>query len=515
MATLYSVFRPMTSFLWNQPQLGPLLCARVLSLAFGLLFLLLLFSSLLSFLGRLIYSDDAPFFVASPMDGRDYFRLRLAQSAASAAWAVPLLWFPCLWALKGAVHGGFGFVLWGALAPLPLVFLAASLGAGALCLLVRRLPADRLREGLFGAAVFAGLAFLLALRFSRPERLADPDQARTVAAYLAGLDALEPAWWPGTWASRAVMRALDAPLEAFGWWALSAAAAVACWRAVVASFGSGAFELWTRGQESSGLRGTTRGIGRAFSWDRARPVWRVLLERDAVALLRAPGQRLQAVLLLVLMALFVFSLGRLPLGGDQALKDWLFLPVSGVAQIILLAVSARFIYPAGSLEFHGSWLLHHAPVEPWDHLKAKAVLFGFGLLPLSLVLGGVVALVFSPPWAAEAAGAANFLALPFTLACMNTGLGVAWARRNTGHAEEAISSPQGVLAMVLGILLVLAQNAFAVLPMREAWYARSLPHYSVHWVWLALDGLLWAGMHLAAAAIPLSLAARRIKGELD
>jgi ABC-2 type transport system permease protein len=514
LAVLYSIFRPVTAFLWSQEQLGPLLSARALSLAFGLLFLLLLFSTLLAFLGRLVFADDAAFFVASPMAPRDYFSFRLSQSAASAAWVIPLLWFPYLWALGRAVHGGPGFILWGVLAPLPMVFLASALGAGALCLLIRRLPPERLRAGLFAAAVLSGLVFLLCLRFSRPERLADPEQARSVAAYLAGLDILEPAWWPGTWASRAVMGYLDAPGRAAAWWLLSAATAWAAWRGVVAAFGGEAFEFWSKGQESAVHSGAAR-ARRAFIHAGPRPAWRVLLERDAVALLRAPDQRLQALLLGTLIVLFVFSLGRLPLGRDQSLKDWLYLPVSGCAQIILLAVSARFVYPAGSLERQGSWLLHHAPVGAWDHLRAKALLFSLLLLPLSLLLGGVVALVFTPNPLAEAAGLANFVVLPLSLACMNTGLGIAWARKDAAYAEEVISSPSGVLAMVLGALLVLAQNALLILPLHEAWYAFHLPQFRVHWTWVGLDLFLWVCLHGFAAGYPLAMAARKIDGILE
>jgi ABC-2 type transport system permease protein len=509
LAVIHSIFKPMCAFLWDQPQLGPLLSARVLSLAFGLLFLLLLFSSLLAFLGRLLFSDDAPFFVASPMAPRDYFSLRLAQSAASAGWVIPLLWFPYLWALRAAVHGGFFFVAWGLLAPLPLAALATALGAGALCLLLRRLSPRRLRAGLFGAAMLALMAGLLALRFSRPERLADPQQARSVADYLAGLNSLEPWWWPGTWASRAVMLSLGRPLQALAWWLLSAAVAAAAWWTVLRSFGPHAFELWSKGQESEG-GGQRLRSRRAFFSRGPRAAWRVLMERDALVLRRAPGQRLQAMLLGSLVILFAFSLGRLPLGGDQPLKDWLFLPVSGVAQVILVAVAARFVFPAGSLEKPGSWLLFHAPVAAMDHLRAKALLFSLLLVPLSLGLWLVVDHVFTPGPAALVLGFANFLMLPVTLACMNTGLGLAWAAPRTAHAEEVLASPAGVLVMVLGLLLVFAQNALMVWPLREVWYGP----YRMHVTLLGLDLLLWASLHAAAALGPLALARRRIDGRI-
>lgn len=510
LATLHSIFKPVTAFLWSQPELGPVLSARVLSLAFAVLFGLLAFSSLLAFLGRLVFAEDAVLFAATPLDPTRYFGLRLWQAYFASAWMIVILWFPYLWALRKALGAGWGFVAWGALAPWPLAALATALAAGLLSLLLRTLPPQRLRAGLFGAAVAVGLGALLGLRLVRPERLADPEAAVTVAAYLAGLDRLEPVWSPATWASRAVLRAPGAPWQALGWWLLGLAAAVAAWQAVLRVFGPRAWELWWTGQES-GLRGPGRRLGTAFVAPGPRPAWRVLMERDAVALWRGAGQRLQALLLAALITLFVFSLWRLPLGPDESLREMLFLPVCTLAQVILLAVGARFVFPAGSLERPGSWLLFSAPASAWDHLRAKVGLFVLPLLPLSALLGFSVGLVFRPSPTALAVAGVNFLATPFMLACLNTGLGVAWARHDASQPDQVISSPAGVLAMVLSSLVVLAQNLLLALPLREAWRAQFL-RQAPSWAAILFPALLWVLLQAAAAGWPLLAARSRIEG---
>jgi ABC-2 type transport system permease protein len=510
LATLYSIFKPVTAFLWSQPELGPVLSARVLSIAFSLLFLLLGFSSLLAFLSRLVFSDDAALFAASPLDATRYYSLRLWQAFFSASWMIFILWFPYLWALRKALGLGWGFALWGALAPWPMAALAAALAAGLLSALIRALPPERLRNGLFAAAVLAGLSALLALRFVRPERLADPETAQTVAGYLASLDRLEPVWWPATWASRAVLRAPFAPGEALAWWLLSLAAAVTAWNVVVRRFGPRAWDDWYRGQES-GLANTGAGQGKAFHATARRPAWRILMEREGVALWRGPGQKLQALLLASLIALFTFSLWRLPLGDDTGLKDYLFLPVCALAQVILLAVGARFVFPAGSLESPASWILFSAPVPAREHLIGKIALFILPLLPLSVGLDWAVSHVFQPAPLAFWLAALNFAATPLMLACLNTGLGVAWARHDASQPEEVIGSPAGVLAMVLCTLTVLAQNALAALPLRDAYYAE-LSHRSMAWAAIAMPAGLWITLQAAAVLLPLRAGLRRIEG---
>lgn len=509
LATLYSIFRPVTDFLWRQPELGPLLSARVLSLAFSLLFILLAFSSLLAFLGRLVFAEDAAFFAATPLDPRRYFGLRLWQAYLASAWMIVVLWFPYLAGLRRATGAGWGFVLWGALAPWPLAALATALAAGALSLLLRVLPPRRLRAGLFAAGALAGLAALLGLRFARPERLADPETALTVAAYLRSLDRLEPAWWPPTWASRSVLGALQDPAAALAWGLLGLATAAAAWTGVQRLFGPRAWALWWRGQEG-GLGDAAPRAGQAFSRAR-RAAWQVLLERDAVALWRGMGQRLQALLLAALVLLFTFSLSRLPIGPDSGLREMLFLPTCALAQVILLAVAARFAFPAGSLERPGAWLLHSAPVEAGDHLRAKVALFWLPLSLLSALLAAVCLAVFRPSSVAMAAATANFAATPLMLACLNTGLGVAWARHDASQPDEVISSPAGVLAMVLGVLVVLGQNLLLALPVREAWRGQML-RMPVSWAAIAAPVALWLLLQALAMGLPLRAALRRIEG---
>ena len=514
LATLYSIFKPVTAFLWSQPELGPVLSARVVSLVFTLLFLMLGFSSLLAFLSRLVFAEDAPLFAASPLPPAVYFEWRLWQAFLASTWMILLLWFPYLWALRKAVGAGPLFFLWGALAPWPLAALASALAAGLLSALVLRLRPQRLRAGLFAVAVIAGLSGLLGLRFARPERLADPQQAQTVAKYLASLDRLEPVWWPATWTSRAVMRSLDAPGEAVLWWLLSVAVAVAVWRIVCSAFGARAWQLWWQGQEGEGEGHGAGGHG-AFQFKRRPPAWRVLLERDSLALWRAPGQRLQALLLLTLVVLFVFSLARLPLGEDQGLREMLFLPVCLLAQVILLAVSARFIFPAGSLEKPGAWLLFSAPVPAGDHLKAKVALAVMLLAPLSLLLAGVVVHVFQPGTAALLTGLINFTATPLMLACLDVGLGVSWASPDAGSAEDVVGSPSGVLVMVVGFFILLLQNAVMAVPLREAWMAGMLPQYHLRWPAVGLTLFLWLVLQGLAVGLPLRWAWQRIQGRRE
>ncbi|MGH7442620.1 MAG: putative ABC transporter permease subunit, partial [bacterium] len=366
-AVLYGLFRALALSLWSQPLLGPLLGARVLGLGLDLLFGLILLTSLPALLGGLLQSGpEADFFVSSPLLPRAYFSFRLAEACLGVAWVLPLLWVPALLALRRVLGGGLGFTLWGLLAPLPLAALGVGLGAGLLCFLLKFLPPERLRSGLRWAAGLAFAVFMLILCFSHPERLSDPQKARSVEDYLAGLRGLDSPYWPGTWTVRAILWLPAAPLKALACFAGLALPALGCGLGVVRLFGANAFEWWQKGQGAAS--GGGKGGHGAFRSVGLRAPWRVLLEHGWVALSRARSQLAQALLLTGLLALFTVSLGRLPLGHDQQLKDWLFLPVCCVAQALLVAVAARFVYPAASLDHGARALLFQAPPGPAAHL---------------------------------------------------------------------------------------------------------------------------------------------------
>jgi ABC-2 type transport system permease protein len=495
LAMLGSIFKPLCAFLWNQPQLGPALSARLLSLFFSLLLCLFCFSSLLGLLGRLLDDEDAALYVASPWPPQRWYEACLWETALASTWMMLLLWLPYLWALRRAAGASWLWLGWGCLVPLPLVGLAVGGTALGLGLLLKLLPPRGLRRFLFAVGALAGLGLLLALRLSRPERLADPEVAGTAAAYLASLDRLEPWWWPATWSSRALMQALDDPLAGLVWWLPGLAAAVLAWKAAVAAWGPGAWRQWQQGQEHS--------VGQAARSHRAflnlRTPQAALFQREAVAFWRSPGQGLQMLLLGTLCVLFVVSLDRLPVAGDRDLQAILYPPVCVVAQVILLAVCARFAFPSASLEKPGAWLLLHAPLDAKDHLRARLRFHGLLLLGLALVLDASVLNALRPSLWPAVLGSLQFLLAAPSLAILGVGLGVAWAKDGVGSAEEALGSASGVLAMVLGFLMLLLQQALLSVSYREAALCALLPQHRVNWavvvatlgLWLASHGAVW------------------------
>jgi ABC-2 type transport system permease protein len=276
-------------------------------------------------------------------------------------------------------------------------------------------------------------------------------------------------------------------------------------------FGPHSFELWLQFGQGSGEAGKALS-GRAFEgWGRKAP-WRWLASRELLALWRVPAQRLQALFLASLVGLFVFNLSRLPLGDDADLKQYLFVPLCAFAQLILVSVAARFVFPAGSLERPGAWLLFSAPLGAGEHLKAKLFSFGGILFALSLALAWAVWRVFTPTGVALLGGLAGFVSAPWILASLNLGLGIAWAREDASGPDEVISSPAGVLVMVLGAFYVLGHALLMAVPMYEALRMQYVAHYQVNKAALGICLFFWLALQGLAFILPLRAAVKKIEG---
>jgi hypothetical protein len=111
-------------------------------------------------------------------------------------------------------------------------------------------------------------------------------------------------------------------------------------------------------------------------------------------------------------------------------------------------------------------------------------------------------------------GLAGFVTAPWILASLNLGLGIAWARDDANSPDEVISSPAGVLVMVIGSFYVLGHALLMAVPMYEAVRAQYRPNYEFNKVALGLSLAFWLAMQAVAFYWPLHAAAKKIEGRV-
>src|SRR5690606_29535200 len=115
----YISFRTVGYFR-SVPEIGPLLAAKLLGMAFLAFGSILLLSNLVSALSTFFLARDLDLLVAAPVDWGRFYLVKLGETILHSSWMVALLALPLLTAYAVAWDGGwlFPFVALGAILPL-------------------------------------------------------------------------------------------------------------------------------------------------------------------------------------------------------------------------------------------------------------------------------------------------------------------------------------------------------------------------------------------------------------
>jgi ABC-2 type transport system permease protein len=474
-------------------QIGSIdrLFAAVPSLALGIALLPLLFSSVSWALSTFYLSRDLDMLLVTPVPIRSVFLARFAEGLAGSWLGIfVLLGAPLIGYGLGLGYGAL-FVIAVVIVLLLLPLLPTSLGTLLTMLLVRVVPAQRLREivavvgGLFGAFVWLGTQFLGGT-FS--DRAGDVETGNVLRFDLPFL--------PTSWGARTLIAAGTGNGSALlGYGALYLLATLGVFAVCVVLAERLYATGWATMTAATGGR-VRRGRDRA-------PLLRgpagAILRKD----IRTLPRDLQQVSQLVVGLFFtLFWLWRftstgprdMPLGGIGATS-------ASVFTCILLASNLGL--SALSREGRSMWLLQLAPISPWTILRAKWVL-AYMPFPLFGVVFAVFLRVVRDVAPSEVISMLLQLALiGMGVAGITTGLGGMFPRfdwdnpRNmtTARANFISFVAYGVYtALMLGLL-----NGAPWLATRWGW-----------WVYVAAWSVAIA-LTVLAAWVPLQLAAKRMR----
>src|SRR2546426_3280570 len=142
---------------------GPMLIDRLLYLFFAFLFLMLIFSNVIIGYPSLFKSQETQWMLTLPVQARDVFRWKLAETAVLASWAFLFLSAPLILAYGTGRHAGAGFYLKAVLLFVPFTIIPATIGALAVLFITRYLHRRVFKWLLFGvgSAMLLGCALLV------------------------------------------------------------------------------------------------------------------------------------------------------------------------------------------------------------------------------------------------------------------------------------------------------------------------------------------------------------------
>src|SRR3954464_14168156 len=164
-------------------DIGNLMAAKVLGIILLAFLSILLLSNIITALSTFFLAKDLDLLVSAPIPRSRFYLSKLAETIVHSSWMVALLALPIFTAYGIVYQGGVWYPVVALAAFIPYLIMPAVVGTAITLILVNVFPARRARELLGLMATGTIVIALAALRFLRPEQLAQPEGFRNLVDY--------------------------------------------------------------------------------------------------------------------------------------------------------------------------------------------------------------------------------------------------------------------------------------------------------------------------------------------
>ncbi len=466
----FLVIRRVLRYFETVYELGPALAYQLLLIILLTFLSMLLFSNLVSSLSTFFLARDLDLVQSTPVRQSAFFYARLLTTTMNSSWMVLFFSLPVFAAYGSVFGGGMTLYVWvAAILPLFLV-IPASTGCLITHVLVRFLPARRIRDVLLFLGLFGFILMYFLFRFSQPERLVHPESFGNFMQFLSAMETPSSLFLPSNWSAEILAGSLFQRDTDQGFF-FALLASYALFLPLAAHYVCSALYLdgWSKAQESrQGRRHRPLLDWLLDSVTRPFPVIiRALMLKDMKTFLRDTTQWSQLFLLIALIVVYLYNFKVLPLDRSPMPAGTIRTVVAfanlGLAGFVLSAIAMRFAFPAVSLEGKAFWLLQTSPIALRSLLWSK---FWVNFLPL-LCLGELLIFLSNlmlkvPPWMMALSLITIFL-IAFGVTTIGVGLGALYPNFNYENAAEIPTSFGGAISMMLSVGFI------AVVVIVEAW----------------------------------------------
>ncbi len=477
------------SYVTSIEGLGHILAYKLLSMLLITVFSLLIFSSILTSLSTLYLSQDLSLVHSLPVQSHSIFTARFLESTADSAWMVIIYTLPVFIAFGIVLKSSGIYYLIMAVTLILLSFSASAFSAILVMLAVLTVPANRLRSIFIFLGLMLFLLLFIAFRMLRPERLVDPEFFSTTLIYLKSLNTPSSPLLPTTWAFDALTSSFSNALKKTGF---NMSLILAFTGTIVTAGVFLSHLLYFKGlakAQTAVIRFAEYTPGRYRFFPSFSSPARAIAAREIKTFFRDQTQWSQLFLIAGLILIYLYNFSVLPLEKAPIktiyLQNMLSFLNIGLAGFVLIAITARFAFPAVSLEKEAFWLVKTAPIPENTFLWIKFAIYFIPLLILTEIL--IVAtnvLLHVTPFMMILSTATIFFIVP-GIVSMGIGLGAAFPEFKSENPAQAVTSFGGFLFMVLSATFIAIIIMLEAGPVYRIFMAgiqdRSLDE--LEWIW--------------------------------
>lgn len=468
----YESFR----FIEGMAAFGPTLNAKMLSLFFFALLVLVGLSTVIVTYTTIFLAKETEFLFQYPVAPRSVFAFKITEALAFSSWASLFLCLPVLVAFGWVKKAPPTYYVQAAGSLLVFLLFAGFSGVAVTLLAAPLAKALSPRRILF----FGGLLLaVLGWSFLKSFRIWDMDGENNLLIldrFAARLAAIQSPFFPSNWVTSAVLAAAAGNHREVAFHGGTLLANTLIFVPLFAWYGRSLYgRMWLGCHGASApvrRKRPAAALAARRHWRRRGGPLRALVWKDVLVFLRDPTQTSQSVLFLLLIVIYSLSLGRMPRYLSQGnLQLVVYFANLGAISALLSSFTSRFLFPMISLEGKPFWLVGLAPIDRSYILRAKAAL-GLGI---ALSLGVATAVVsnqaLGTPPALFAGAVFTVILASACLTALATGLGAAYPlfeEDNPARIAAGLGGTLNFFASALAVAILIGIQAAPYLVFRGA-----------------------------------------------
>ena len=398
--TIFTITLQIVTYFHQQDELGIILSLKIFQMAWILIFIMLIFSSMVSSISSIYLSQDNEIVFSAPISASNLFFMRYVSGTIYTSWMMVIFSIP-IFASYGVV-----FQITPTYWALMLITLL-SITCTATCfstlltiVLVKFFPARHTKDIILYLSLCFGVLIIFLIRLLQPEDMVYYDKYGHLVDYLSKISKPVAPYLPASWASNLLsLYLLDLEID----WLLFSLLLLTPF--VLYFLGEKCMQIWffsgySKSQESFGV---THRFGRKNNY---KPViWKWIFNKEIKVFLRDSVEWSQLFMIAALVVIYLYNFKLLPIEqaafSEQFITNLISFLNIGLAGFIMTSLSARFVFSSIGAEGGAFYHIKSSPISLRRFLLYKYLFYAipFTILSLTLIImSNKILHIVGPMW---------------------------------------------------------------------------------------------------------------------
>ena len=382
---IFNITLHVVTYFHQQDELGIILSLKVFQMAWILIFIMLIFSSMVSSISSIYLSEDNEIVFSAPISTADLFFMRYISGTVYTSWMMIIFSLP-IFATYGIVFQTPA-TYWFLMVPtlLSITLTATCFSTLLTIVLVKFFPARHTKDIILYLSLCFGVLIIFLIRLLQPEDMVYYDKYGYLVDSLSKISKPVAPYLPASWASNFLsLYLLDLEIDwlIFGLLLLTPI--------VLYFLGEWCMQIWffsgySKSQESFG--GTHR-FGRKKIYKPG--IWKWVFKKESKVFSRDSVEWSQLFMIAALVVIYLYNFKLLPIEevalSEQFITNLISFLNIGLAGFIMTSLSARFVFSSIGSEGGAFYHIKSSPISLRRFLLYKYLFYAIPFTILSLTL---------------------------------------------------------------------------------------------------------------------------------